>query len=341
MFKTLSSTLLALYTAGTWRFEECGGGLRRIRRSHNDGIGGRLKLAIYCRPQESKMENSVKIMKKPNEKKPNELNARDAFITILRSLTGIEDWESESPDEVNRSTRDVDFLLFPSGKENDKIAVEHTIVESFDGQIEYVNRSYDIVDSINAGCRKRLPGDHYYILTVPPIIVGSLVGKSRERFVSAISSWVVETTPKLLLVDSWIQTEYEGHKITLTCGGDCERLNGNVGRIPQQQENQKALQSDRLGRAVREKIPKLTKYKEQGFKTALLLEDVAGILYESTLRDCAISLEEVDYIVVFVSNEERMIVGNVLKEKSVWYSFVPGNRRFQFPIEPQHKSATR
>jgi hypothetical protein len=279
------------------------------------------------------MEIPVKIMKKPNE-----LNARDAFITILRSLTGIEDWKSESPDEVNRCTRDVDFLLF---SKNDKFAVEHTIVESFDGQIEYVNRSYDIVDSVNAGCRNGIPTDRYYVLAVPPMIVNSLERKSRNEFASYLSSWVVETAPKLLVGESYIQTEYEGHKITLTCGGDCAPLNGNVRRIPQQPENQKALQSERLERAVRDKLPKLTKYKERGFKTALLLEDVAGALYGSTLRDCEISLEKVDYIVVLVSNEERMIVGNVLKEKSVWYSFVPGNRRFQFPIEPQHKSATR
>ena len=281
-------------------------------------------------------------MKKTNEKKPYELNARDAFITILRSLMGIEDWESESPDEVNRSSPDVDFLLFPSSNENDKIAVEHTRVESFEGQIRYVKRSYDIVDSINARCREQLPCDHYYILAVPPVIMDFLVTKhSRDTFVSYLSSWVVEVAPKLLLVDSCLQNEYEGHKITLTCGGDYERLNGNVGRIPQQPENQKALQSDRLARAVRDKLPKLRQYKERGFKTALLLEDVAGTLYGSTLRDCEISLEEVDYIVVFVSIEEQMIVGNVLKEKSVWYSVVPGNRRFQFPIEPQHKSATR
>jgi hypothetical protein len=270
-------------------------------------------------------------MKKPKEKKQNEKNACAAFITILKSLTDIEYVVSGSPDEVNRSTPDVDFVLVSSSNENDKIAVEHTIVDSFDGQIEYVKWSYDIVDLINAGCRKRLPGDRYYILAVPPIIVDSLERKrSRERFVSNLSCWVVETAPKLLLVDSYIQTEYEGHKITLTCGGDCELLNGNVRRIPQQPENQKALQHDRLGRAVRDKFPKLTKYKEQGFKTALLLEDIAGTLRGSTLKDYEISLEKVDYIVAFVSNEDRMIIGNVLKEGSVWYSFVPGNRRFSF-----------
>ena len=282
------------------------------------------------------MEIPVKIMKKPNEQ-----NACDAFITILKSLTDIEYVLSGSPDEVNRSTPDVDFVLVSRSNENDKIAVEHTRVESFDGQIGYVNRSYDIVDSINAGCRNRIPTGRYYFLAIPPIIMDSLVGNRRVQFVSDLSSWVAETAPKLLVVDSYIQTEYKGHKITLTCGGDTAKLNGNVWRIPEEPENQKALQGERIGRSVGDKLPKLTKYKEQGFKTALLLEDVAGTLCGSTLRDREINLEEVDYIVVFLSNEERMIVGNVLKEKSVWYSFVPGNRRFQFPIEPQHKSATR
>jgi hypothetical protein len=313
-----------------------GSGSRRIRRSHNDGSSGRWHPAVYCR-QKSKMEIPVEIMKKPNE-----LNARDAFITILRSLTDIEDWESESPDEVNRSTRDVDFLLFSSSNKNDKIAVESTRVDSFDGQIEYVNRWHKIVCSVNDGCGERIPPDRYYFLAVPPITVDSLVkNSSRQQFVSYLTSWVVETAPKLLLVDSYIQTEYEGHKITLTCSGNHERLNGNVWSMPEEPEDQKALQRKRLGRAVSDKLPKLTKYKDMGFRTALLLEDVAGTLRGSTLSSREFSLEDVDYIVVFVSNEDRMIIGNVWKERSVWYSFVPGNRRFLFPREPQHKSATR
>jgi len=72
------------------------------------------------------------------------------------------------------------------------------------------------------------------------------------------------------------------------------------------------------------------KYKERGFKTALLLEDVAGTLRGSTLSAREIGLDEVDYIVVLVSNEDRMIIGNVWKERSVWYSSVPSNRRFSF-----------
>jgi hypothetical protein len=268
-------------------------------------------------------------------KKLNEQNACDAFITILKSLTDIKYLEAESPDEVNRRTPDVDFVLVSSSNENDKIAVEHTTVESFEWQRRYVKRWRDIVGSVNAGCEKRIPPDRYYFLSVPPVLADSLVGKSRELFVRDISCWVVETAPKLLLVDSYIQAEYEGQKITLTCSGDHAKLNGNVWCMPQEPENQKALQSERLGRAVREKLPKLTKYMERGFKTALLLEDVAGTLRGNTLRGYEISLGEVDYIVVFVSNEDRMIIGNVWKERSVWYSSVPGNRRFSFYEVPR------
>jgi len=288
-----------------------------------------------CSARGADVGGEVKLKAKPKTmKKPNEQNARGAFITILKSLTGIEYVGSESPDEINRSTPDVDFVLVSSCNENDKIAVEHTIVESFDSQIRYVDGWREIVCSINAGCRERIPIDRYYFLAAPPIIVDSLVRKRRARFVSDLCSWVVKTVPRLLAVDSYMRTEYEGHKITLICSGDHPQLNGNVWGMPEEPENQKALQSERLGRAVTDKLPKLTKYKNRGFKTALLLEDVAGTLSGSTLRGYEDSLEEVDYIVVFVSNENRMIIGNVWKEGSVWYSPVPSNRRFGFRRMP-------
>jgi len=270
------------------------------------------------------------LVKQPKTmKKPNEENACRAFIDILPALTDtIYDVKGKPPDVLNRRTSDVDFVLISSTDKNDKIAVEHTILESFDGQIEYVKRSRDIVGVINDRCRERIPPDRYYFLNIPPQTADFLVGKSRTLFVIDLSSWVKETAQKLLLVDSYIQTDYKGHKITLTCGGNTACLNGNVWCMPQEPENPKALQSKRLERAIRDKLPKLTKYKEQGFKTALLLEDVAGTLSDSSLRGYAITLDEVDYIVVFVSNEDRMIVGSVLKENSVWYSFIPPNRRF-------------
>jgi hypothetical protein len=258
--------------------------------------------------------------------KPNEQDACKHFIEILKSLTGTEYVELERPDELNRSTPDVELVLVSSSNQNDKIAVEHTRVQSFDGQIKYLNRSWDIVSSVNAGCRERIPANRCYFLAVPPTVVDSLVSKrSRELFVRDLSSWVVETAPKLLLADSSIQ--HEGYKITLKCIGDCGKWNGNVGRMPQGADDTKSVQNE-LERAVRHGLLKLAKYKSKpGFKTALLLEDVAGTLKGDTLSSHE-GLEEVDYIVVFVSNEAQMIIGNVRQEGSIWHSFVPSNRRF-------------
>jgi len=265
---------------------------------------------------------------KKTEKKLNELDACGAFITILRSLTDTDYVVLESPDEENRMTPDVDFILASRSDESDKIAVEHTKVHSFDGQIEYLHRSWDIVASVNHRCRGRLP-DRFYYLAVPPVVVDSLETKgSRERFVRYLASWVVETAPTQLLADSYGQIEYEGHRITLVCIGDCGKLNRKVGRMPQQPADPKARQGERLRRAVSDKLPKLRKYKE-GFKTALLLEDVAGTVDGGTLSGYE-GLQEVDYVVVFVSIEDRMITGNVWKEGGIWYSLVPFSRRFSF-----------
>lgn len=270
---------------------------------------------------------SGKSMKR-SEKKPNEKDACERFIEILKCITDVDYKVTDSPDQSNRNTPDVDFVLASSSDENDKIAVEHTTVQSFEGQIKYAKRWRDIVSSVNTGCEERIPPDRYYFLTAPPKMVNSLVGKSRKLFVSHFSSWVVEITPKLLEADSYVRTEYEGQVITLMCSGDHAQLNGNVWGMPEQPEDQKDLHNKRLETAVEHGLLKLRKYKA-GLKTALLLEDVAGTLRGSTLSSYE-GLEEVDYVVVFVSNEDRMIIGKVWKERAVWYSFVPGNRRFCF-----------
>jgi hypothetical protein len=52
-----------------------------------------------------------KIMKKPNED-----NASYAFIDILRALTDTIYEKDKSPDELNRRTPDVDFILISSSR---------------------------------------------------------------------------------------------------------------------------------------------------------------------------------------------------------------------------------
>jgi hypothetical protein len=269
-------------------------------------------------------------------KKPNEQSACEAFIVILNALTGLQYEKIESPDELNQRTSDVDFLLKSITDESDMIAVEHTVLESYNGQIGYVNRSYDVVDSVNARCSNHIPVDRYYFLVIPPIIVDSLVGKSRKQFVDSLSSWVMETAQRLL-IDNHAQIDYEDQKITLMCCGNDVQLNGKVWRALQQPGNQEILQTQKLSRAIGDKLPKLRTYKQQSFKTALLLEDIANIPSTITQRAHGMSSEErdsvkhvIDYIVVFASNKGRMIVGDVWKEPSLWHICIPDNRKFNF-----------
>ncbi|RPI78104.1 MAG: hypothetical protein EHM45_06675 [Desulfobacteraceae bacterium] len=269
-------------------------------------------------------------------KKPNEQSACEAFLVILNALTGLKYIKIESPDEQNRRTPDVDFLLKSINDESDMIAVEHTILESYNGQIGYVKGSYDIVDSINAVCKNTIPNDRYYFLAIPPVKGDSLVGKNRIRFVSSLSSWVTETAQKLS-IDNHAQIEYEGQKITLMCCGDDVQLNGNVWRASQSPEKQEILQTQRLCRAIGDKLPKLEAYKQRSFKTALLLEDIANIPSTITQRAHGMNSEErdsiediIDYIVVFASNNGRMIVGDVWKEPTIWHVSIPDNRKFNF-----------
>lgn len=264
-------------------------------------------------------------------KKENEKSACEAFISILYNLTGTQYVKLESPDERNRVTPDVDFLLVSIDDEHDTIAVEHTILESYEGQIGYVNRSYDIVGSINQECGNKIPNDRYYFLAIPPELVDSLVGENRKYFIRDFASWVAEVAPRLE-IDKTTQSDYECHNITLMCNGSNQELNGNVWRMPQQPGNDEILRAQRLNRAIADKLPKLAKYKKSNFTTALLLEDIASI--PSTVR---VSSDEksrfgnmIDYLVVFASNMDRMVIGNVWKEKSIWHSSVPFDRRFSF-----------
>jgi hypothetical protein len=269
-------------------------------------------------------------------KSANEQSACQGFIAILNILTGMQYEKIESPDDRNRQTPDVDFLLESNGGERDTIAVEHTILESFERQIRYVNRSYDIVESINDGCKNSIPADRYYFLGIPPGLVDSLVGKIRKHIIVALITWV-ENSVQDLRIDNNVYTDYEGHKISLICGGSHPQLNGNVWRAPLRPENDEILQAQRFSRAIKDKLPKLWQYKKRNIKTALLLEDIASIASIISLRDSGISSDDIsnikeyiDYLVVFVSNKDRMVVGNVWKEMAVWYSEIPDDRRFSF-----------
>ena len=273
-------------------------------------------------------------------KKLNEENACEAFIEILRKITGKEYKKEDSPDEHSGSVSDVDYILITEDGRSTRIAVEHTIVESFEKQIIYGYQSYEVVKQINDQCQGKLPTDRYYILTVPPTLIKSLKRKWKKRFVEEISSWITNVA-KTLTTDQSSSLIYNDHKVTLICGYSHPEVNGNVIRIQEQPLEFEKLMRERFRRAIREKLPKLRKYKIRyilkRISTSLLLEDISGALWDHKARWKDLTIIQrlcififVDYVIILVSKDQKMIVGRVWKEKWRLYSEIPQDRKFSF-----------
>lgn len=270
--------------------------------------------------------------------KENEINACNAFIEILQRIKGVEYYPERWPEKENRNIPDVEVILAPKDKNRQlpKIAVEHTIVEAHDKQVAYVNQSYDIVEKIKQRCQGKLPTNRWFQIVVPPALVIGTSKKSRDQFIEEMSNWIPGIAETLTTDDQWSSQLYNGHEVSLWCVGSCLELNGTIGRMPTRPKDAEKERRDRFRRAVEEKMPKLVKYNNKGYTTALLLEDISFSharpnddwkdlipnQYHSEFR------LKVDYVVIFVSNEKKMIVGNVWKEGPQIYTEIPDNRRF-------------
>ncbi len=159
--------------------------------------------------------------------------------------------------------------------------------------------------------------------------------KNRDQFVEEISGWIPNVA-KSLTTDQESSRPYNEHEVSLRCVGPCSEPNGTVGMMSKRPENAKKERQDRFRRAIEDKLPKLIKYKDRGFSTALLLEDVSFSHSEpgDNVKDLIPSQyhsefqSRIDYVVIFVSQKDEMIVGLVWKEESQLYSEIPENRRF-------------
>lgn len=267
-------------------------------------------------------------------KQLNEENACNAFIQILKEINGVEYEIESSPDEHSGESSDVDYILISKDGRSHRIAVEHTTVTAFDKQIYYGYKSYDVVEQINFQCKKKLPKDRYYQLLIPPPLNNPLKRKRKKQFVEEMASWI-SVIARTLTIDQWASRVYNSHKVTLICGGSHPEMNGNVGRALTQPEKVEELTREQFRRAIKEKLPKIIKYKFKGMTTSLLLEDISGIFFATKKRRRDLTIIQrlfirifMDYVIIFMSNNHRMVVGNVWKEKWHWYPTIPSHRKF-------------
>ena len=160
--------------------------------------------------------------------------------------------------------------------------------------------------------------------------------KRQKAFDESLAHWIIQQAPQLQIDDEPKQHSYECYKITLTCCGTHPEWNGKVGRIPEYPAGVATVQKKAFDTAIKHGLDKLTKYKcnqSESFKTALLLEDVAGLKHIRIAEGLTSSEKAkidkyIDYIVVLESHKDQMIAGYVWKESETWHSLVPANRRF-------------
>lgn len=267
-------------------------------------------------------------------KKPNEQDAAGAFRFIFHLMTGVRYHEPTSPDERGLSTPEVDFLFEPEVPSAPTLAVEHTILEGYEGQLKYIKTSFELVEIVNSKCSGKLPMDRYFTLVIPPEIGEVVWLESRESFVDQVSSWAISEAPKLSYRAHSFLKFQEG-KVLLICGGSNPTRNGLLGRIPGQPGDSETLQDARLWSAITHGIEKFPKYQSPGFKTVLLLEDITCSVQKPQFLDAEsddprklVVDQMIGYIVLFSSIDGQMIAAAVWKELETWYDDVPFHRRF-------------
>ena len=272
-------------------------------------------------------------------KRPNEANAAEGFALILRAVTGKQYVQVSSPDETNSRDPDVDYMFATPSTRVRRVAAEHTIVETFEGQIRYVNVAFDVVKEINRRRRGKLPHDRHFYLAIADQLVTGFNKRTREAFVRKMSD-ILPAACSGLQVDQYTTLDYQGHQIWLKCNGSDASINGNVYHIQLTPRAVEPLKTIRLSRALVDKLPKLIRYKFRFYRTALLLEDISGSIGSIGSQSKSLSYWHrilirlfVDYIVEFASYNDKMIVGNVWKERSSWYALVPYHRRFHFETD--------
>ncbi len=273
------------------------------------------------------------------KKKENETNACNAFIEILQKIKGIGYYPESWPERENRNIPDIEVILAPKNKNRQfpKIAVEHTIVEAHANLKLYVSQLCYIEKEINLKCQGKFPTDRHFAIIIPPPLIVGAHKERRNQLIEKIICWAPDAA-KNLKIDQRSSLSHNGHEVLLWCASLSFESSGKVVTMrttPSDYENESR---NRFQRSIKEKLPKLLKYKEkeEKFETALLLEDISfsHALPKDDWKDLIPDQYhsefqlKIDYVVIFVSNEKKMIVGNVWKEGSQIYAEIPDNRRF-------------
>jgi len=268
-----------------------------------------------------------------NLKKENEINALEATFAILQKYYHISDpiTEKRYPDEESSNKKDIDCVARIGNK---KVAIEHTIIEIYDGQIEYTYNSFDFIQQINTDIKELLPKDRYYEALIQPSLI---VGKGKKELKTLAGSIKAELIKNIttLEIGNSIRILHNGEEVVIYCQNYEGLERGMLYRAPTLPTKDFELKHrKRIARLLNDKLYKLIRYKLKGCITILTIEDISGRHMQGIKKDdvCLIHklmiLFFVNIGIVLVSNNKKMIVGNVWKDTNKWYQNIPMRNRF-------------
>jgi hypothetical protein len=267
-------------------------------------------------------------------KKPNEHNAIQSALNMCKKFYGLLDPITDIcyPDDKNNDSKDVD-CVFQIGSE--KYALEHSVIESYDGQIEYVRKSYDIAKKVNERLREKLFNDKHYVLLLPPDLIINKGKKYLANLIDSLSDKILINNTEITS-DASYSIQFDNSDITIFCDDVDGPDEDMVHRIPTKPKGcEDFLKLDRVDRLLKAKLPKLTQYKKQGYKTILVVEDVSGEYWAGINKNivndlfCSHIISSVDIGIRFVSIYDEMIVGSIWKDGAQWHDEAPMENRFK------------
>lgn len=259
--------------------------------------------------------------------------AISAAIDVLHRVQGFNfrGTRKFAPDRQNSNTKDIDSIVFAA---NRGLAIEHSTIQRYDGQLEYIETSERFVAQVNAALSPSLPRDRWFSVIIPPHLIVGKRKKELGRLQAFLTSSIVANLDAIPQ-ESWLNLDYQGDCISFECGtfpglelGRLYRSQGGVSGHPDE------IAGPLLRELFRLKVPKLTQYRRFGFRTLLVLEDVGGTMGRmSAFREFGIVLTLaaqffLDFIVIVVPNAGEMIVARVWKRGHRWYREVPLEMRF-------------
>lgn len=201
-----------------------------------------------------------------------EKGAIAAFLKTYSSAVGSEYTVTQVPDEVNRTTPDID--AFAEAASGTPLAIEHTLIQTLEGQKQDNARFIEVFVPLSERLAPDLPSDLQ-------VIVGHGVlerGMKWTAIAQALETWVVanaETFPSGYSAHSDIEGVPFEVAVLNTEGLD---LPFHISRMGPEKEQRQQETTEMIRDALRKKRGKLSEYAGGESQVILLLESEDWVL---------------------------------------------------------------